>query len=139
MTALTRSQENYIKAIYELSLHGKGVRITDVAAYFNVTKPSVVVAVKALQKKALIRRDDSRLVYLTDEGRIQAKRLSDTFLLIKEFLTNVLHVYPQIAQIDAYAMEHLLSAETTCALCRYFKRKTCSNECAVLQSIEPRR
>lgn len=69
------------------------------------------------------------------EGRIQAKRLLDTFLLIYEFLINVLHVNPQIAQMDAYAMEHLLSPKTTCALCRYVRNNTCNNGCAVLQGV----
>ncbi len=92
MQSITRAQENYIKNVYELSLYGGGVRITDIAAKFGVTKASASVAVKSLHKIALVRRDAGRLVYLTDEGRRQALYVSEKFSIIHKFLTDALPV-----------------------------------------------
>ena len=134
MATLTKSQENYLEIIYKLSLYTEGVHISDIAAMFNVTKTSASVAVKALQKMSLVRRDAHRLVYLTDEGRNQAKRVSKTFLIIYEFLTKVLAVDTKTAYEDSGAMEHRVSSETTCALCRYIKQQDCDNGCAIPMS-----
>lgn len=131
MATLTKSQENYLEIIYKLSLYTNGVRILDIAATFNVTKASASVAVKALQKMSLVQRDANRLVYLTDEGRNQAKRISRTFLIVYEFLTRVLAVDMKTAYEDASAMEHHVSSKTTCALCRYIKQQACDDGCAI--------
>lgn len=131
MDALTKSQENYLEIIYKLSLCKDGVRILDIAANFNVTKASASVAVKALQKMYLVRRDANRLVYLTDEGRNQARRISRTFLIVYEFLTEVLAVDIKTAYADAGAMEHHISSKTACALCRYVKQQACDDGCAI--------
>lgn len=84
---------------------------------------------------SFVRRDTHRLVYLTDEGRNQAKRVSKTFLIIYEFLTQVLAVDTKTAYDDAGAMEHHISSETTCALCRYTKQQACDDGCAIPVSV----
>lgn len=131
----TKSQENYLKIIYELSLHKGGVHITDIAARFGVTKASASVAVKALQKQELVRRDCARLVYLTDEGKLLAAYLSDKFSVICEFLTNTLHIDPRTAHTDACALEHSVSQETLCAICRLTNSRTCNDGCIVAQKM----
>ena len=135
MQKITTAQENYIKNIYELSLREEGVRISDIATKFGVTKASASVAVKSLQKKSLVHRGAGRLVYLTDEGRKQALYVSDKFSIICEFLTNILHVDLQTAHAEAGALEHVISAETLCALCRLINRHACYDECAIHQDI----
>lgn len=131
MTTLTKSQENYLEIIYKLSFYTEGVHISDIAAMFHVTKTSASVAVKALQKMSLVRRDTHRLVYLTDEGRNQARRVSKTFLIVYEFLTKVLAVDTKTAYDDAGAMEHHISSETTCALCKHIKQQACGDGCVI--------
>lgn len=127
MCKITKSQENYIKIIYELSLSGDGVHIIDIAARFGVAKSSTCVAVKELEKKDLVRRDAGRLVYLTDDGKSLAARISYKFSVILEFLTGTLHVDQQTAYTDACALEHLVSMETLCAICRLINKRTCSD------------
>lgn len=135
MTTLTKSQENYLEIIYKLSFYTDGVHISDIATEFNVTKTSASVAVKALQKMSLVQRDARRLVYLTDEGRDHARRVSKKFLIIYEFLTKVLAVDTKTAYEDAGAMEHHVSSETICALCRYIKQQACDESCAIPVSV----
>lgn len=128
---LTKSQENYIKIIYELSLHKDGAHITDIATEFGVSKASASVAAKSLEKKGLVRRDIGRLVCLTHEGEKQAISILDKFSIIKELLVNMLGVDPQTAHTDACAMEHLVSPETLCAMCRSVSSRECNNGCTV--------
>lgn len=133
MCKITKSQENYIKIIYELSLYEEGVHIADIAAKLGVTKASASAAVKALQKKGLVRRDAGRLVYLTDEGKRLAAYILDKFSILREFLADTLQVDLQTAYTDACAMEHSVSPETLCAICRFVNSRACNNGCAVSQ------
>ncbi len=128
MNKMTKSQENYIKTIYELSRNGAGARISDIAAKLEVTKASASVGIKTLQEMNLIRRDEDRLVYLTSEGVVRAKVITGKFSIIRDFLSNVLLIDEKIAHDDACAMEHVLSTETLCVLCRMTGGKPCSDE-----------
>lgn len=134
MDRLTKAEENYIKTIYALSSTEEGAHISDIAAKLDVTKASTSVAVKSLQRKAFVRRDAERLVYLTDEGRRMAILILNKFSIIREFLTGTLHVDPPTAHIEACAMEHFVSQETLCALCRFINWRACHNECTVAQN-----
>jgi len=115
MSQLTRAQKNYLRAIYELSGHDGGARITDIADYFGKSKASASIAMKKLQKKGLIRRDVDRLVFLTEEGERQADNATEIFSLMNAFLTNVLKVGPRAASVDACTMGNL-SEETLGAI-----------------------
>lgn len=131
MCSLTKSQENYIKIIYELCSDGGGVRISDIAARLEVTKASASAAVKSLQKKELVCRCVERLVYLTDEGSKTAAEIANKFSIINGFLTTCLHIDPQIARADACALEHVLSPATLCALCGFINKEPCCDGCTV--------
>jgi Mn-dependent DtxR family transcriptional regulator len=134
MKKITTAQENYIKSIYELSLQGEGVRITDIANKFGVSKASAHTMVNTLQNESLVRHDKYNLVYLTDEGRKQALNVSARFSIIFEFLVNVVRVDSRTARTEAGGLEHLVSEETLCALCRHTNKKECHDQCAIPQS-----
>ena len=123
MKGLSVSMQNYIKAVYELSSGGDGTRICDIAAKVGVTKASACVAMKSLEKKKLVYRDANRIVFLTTEGEFQALRALDKAGIIRRFLTDVLGVSHEIAEADANEIEHFVSAETLCALCRFSNQK----------------
>jgi Mn-dependent DtxR family transcriptional regulator len=127
---LSTSQTHYVKAIYELSLKGEGVRISDIAAELNVTKASVCTAMKNLEQKKMVYRDADRLIFLTNEGKCRAILIFDKFSIIRRFLTDVLGVKYEIAEQDACAIEHIISTETLCSLCCYPNRK-CMGECYI--------
>ncbi len=78
--------QHYIKAVYELSLEGEGVRISDIAAKVGVTKASTCVAMKALQEKNMVYRDTCKLVFLTNEGEHQAASALDKAGIKRRFL-----------------------------------------------------
>jgi Mn-dependent DtxR family transcriptional regulator len=115
---LSVSMQHYIKAIYELSPRGGGTRVCEIAANIGVTKASACVAVQTLQQKKLVRRDSRRLVFLTKEGERLAVSTLDKAAIVLRYLTDVLGVGPGTAETDACAMEHVVSDETLCSMCR---------------------
>lgn len=116
MGRLTKSQEDYLRVILTLSRQGPGVRITDIAAHFGISKASACVAVQSLEKKGYVRRDAQRLVYLSSQGEEQARRMLDHYSLVSDFLTGTLQVAPNVASHDACELEHALSDESFSAL-----------------------
>lgn len=141
MEDITKSQQNYLKAVYVLSQSGEGAQISDIAHMVGVRKSSASVAVKMLQRKRLVKRDLDRKVYVTPEGKRQAILVFDKYTIIRQFLTDVLHVDAKTADLDASAMEHLVSMEATCALCRYTNRAVgkciCSGGCRQPAGVGP--
>ncbi|MBE6012707.1 MAG: metal-dependent transcriptional regulator [Lachnospiraceae bacterium] len=132
---LTTSRQHYIKAVYELD-KGSGARISDIAINLGHTKASVCVAMKGLEDMGYIRRDENRLVHLTDDGKWQALVLLDKFAIVKYFLTEVLKVDPETAEVDSCSIEHVISNETLCSICRFIdyksEKKACSGKCHLL-------
>jgi Mn-dependent DtxR family transcriptional regulator len=63
--------KHYIKAIYELSDDGMGVRISDIAAKVGVTKASSCIAMKILQEKEMVYRDVTDWFFLQKKVNIR--------------------------------------------------------------------
>lgn len=133
MQNVTSSMEHYLRAIYELSFGNIGVRVSDIADKLGITKASTCIAMRNMQKIGLVSRDNYRLVHLTEEGKQQAIIIVDKFNIIRCFLVEILHIDPTVARHDACAMEHVLSKETICSMCKqlnYMPRKCkCSGRC----------
>src|SRR2546423_3772596 len=66
---LTRSVEDYLKAIYHLSNQGGFAATSDIAAMLAVAPPSVSGMVKRLSDTGLIEHVPYRGVQLTPQGR----------------------------------------------------------------------
>ncbi len=136
MSDLTISMQHYIKAVYELSCGGSDyVRIVDIAEELGVSKTSASLAMSRLAEKGLVCRNEQRQVMLTPEGETLAVLMLDKSAIIYRFLHNVLGLAAETANADACAMEHVISVETLCALCRLNSRESkehrCEGKCAV--------
>lgn len=123
MADSTDSMKDYIRAIYELSSDGEGVRICDIATKRNVTKSSACVAMKILQKQGFVQRDAERLVLLTSMGKEHAMTIINKSIIIRRFLTNALKISRENAAHDVSVMEHSISMETLCSFCRWNDNK----------------
>lgn len=126
---LTKSQARYITAIYELSACYEGVRVIDIAERLSLSKASVSLSMKKLAQKGLIRKDVERHVYLTKDGERHAIRMMNKFELLKRFLVEVIGVDKEVAGNDASAIEHVISVDSLCAICRFTGRVQAKNEC----------
>ncbi|QEK12836.1 DNA-binding protein [Crassaminicella thermophila] len=111
---LSPSLEDYLEEIYRLSLQKSEIRIRDIAHRLNVSSPSVVKALRKLNKDQYIEYKKYEGIYLTEKG----KKLGDLLVkrngVLQEFLA-VIHSDCDAVQ-EAEAMEHYLSAPTISAI-----------------------
>lgn len=131
MKTLTPSQAHYIKAVFELSYEScdGSVRVVDIADKLGVSKASASLAMSKLEKEKLVRKDERRQVFLTLEGKRIAVSMLDKCTVIRDFLTEVLFVEKEIADADACAIEHVISVDTLCSLCRYVGKTETTRRC----------
>lgn len=127
MAKLTFSMENYLEAIYELSLENKGVRLTDLAERMGVTKASANNAMAVLIEKGLADQEKYQEIFLTEKGMKLAEFTSRKHQTIQQFFIQVLHIDAPTADEDACAIEHVISEESILAMERfldaYLKKK----------------
>jgi Mn-dependent DtxR family transcriptional regulator len=130
MKNLTPSQAHYIKAVYELSSGSDGrARVMDIADRLRVSRASASLAITKLEKEKLVRKDERRQVFLTAAGKMAAVQMFDKCAVIQNFLTDVLMIDIKIAAADACALEHHISADTLCSLCRIIGNSEAKRRC----------
>ena len=118
---LTRSLEDYVRAIYVLRKRKRVVRVKDIALFLNVKPSSVTNSLKKLANAGLVDYEKREYVDLTEEGLRVAEELSERYRNIKDFLVRVLGVPEDIAEVDACSMEHYLHPETAERLKRFIE------------------
>ena len=108
---MTESLENYLEMVSFLADEGE-VRVTDIASRLDVSKPSVLTALKTLEEQGLLEHKRYGAVSLTSKGKTRAAQIRERHRFLTAFLRDILGVTPQTAEKDACKMEHLLSEET---------------------------
>lgn len=108
---LTHSAAHHLMAIYNLLKQQGYARAIDVAKYLGITRGSVAITLKQLKKKGLIVEDENKFFQLSESGKDMVNAvLSKRHILIK-FLTEVIRLSLENAEIDACKIEHLISKE----------------------------
>lgn len=110
---ITHSGAHHLIAIMELREKRGYARVTDVAKELNITSGSASINLKSLKNKGLIAEDENKFLNLSPEGEAVAKAVQMRKHLLQKFLTDILKVTPDQAEIDACKTEHLISPETT--------------------------
>lgn len=110
--SLTNSQEDYLEAIAELQKLKKVVRVKDLANTLGVKASSVSNALKNLAKSGLIAHQKYDYVELTPKGEEKANLIQRRHQILKKFLTEVLLVKDELANLDACKLEHTISEDT---------------------------
>ncbi|MDR1904178.1 MAG: metal-dependent transcriptional regulator [Treponema sp.] len=118
---MTQSLEDYLEMVSFLADEGE-VRVTDIASRLDVSKPSVLTALKTLEERGLLEHERYRSVMLTKKGAVMAAEIRDRHDFLTLFLRNVVGVSSETAEKDACKMEHLLSPETMQKLKALVKR-----------------
>jgi Mn-dependent DtxR family transcriptional regulator len=116
MGKMTKSREDYLKAIFELSASGDGARISDIAAMLGFSKPSVCNAAQILEDDNLVVRGEHRQLFLTSEGTKMAMAVKHKYDIIERFFVDVLNVDKETSAADACALEHIISIESLRAI-----------------------
>lgn len=111
MKKLTQSMEDYIEAIYVLSLKNKVIRVKEVAKFLDVKTPSVVDAIGKLSEKGLVNHEKYGYLELTDTGQKLAKIVYGKHEELHKFLNEILGVSDRVSKRDACDIEHYISKE----------------------------
>jgi DtxR family transcriptional regulator, Mn-dependent transcriptional regulator len=107
--SLTRSVEDYLKAIYQLSPEGRPASTSEIAHLLALSPPSVTGMVKRLSEHGLLEHIPYRGVQLTNEGRRAALRMVRRHRLIEAYLVEFLGYSWDTVHEEAERLEHAVS------------------------------
>jgi len=105
-----QSSEDYLKTIYKLIRKYGACRSVDIANEMKVSKSSVSIALKKLEKDAFIEREQWRIL-LTEKGQALAEGLYERNLFFFKWF-KAIGINEKTAEMDACKVEHVLSDET---------------------------
>ena len=109
---LTSNMEDYLEAILNLQQKQRVARAKDVAKLLKVKMPSVTGAMKGLAEKGLVNYERYSYLTLTGAGEKIAREIGDRHKTFYSFLTKVLQIDHQTAELDACRLEHATCRET---------------------------
>lgn len=122
MKNITKSKEDYLRVLLELSDERAEIHSIDIAYALGFTRASVSRMIKVLGESGYLRKDDSGKILLTEKGydvAISIRRRRD---LVRNFLQEDLGVEPATAEKEACKIEHTISDETERKLRTYIEK-----------------
>ena len=108
-SAFTRSQQDYLKALYLLGGDQRPVPTRELAQRLGISSPSVSEMVTRLSAQGLVEHDRYRGQQLTREGRKVALELVRHHRLLEMFLVQVLGYSWDEVHDEAERLEHVIS------------------------------
>ena len=108
-STFTRSQEDYLKALYLLRGDERPVPTRELAQRLGISSPSVSEMVTRLTAQGLVEHDRYRGQQLTHEGRKVALELVRHHRLLEMFLVQVLGYSLDEVHEEAERLEHVIS------------------------------
>ena len=106
---MTRSQQDYLKALFLLHGDTKPVPTGDLAQRLGISSPSVSEMVTRLSAQGLVEHDRYKGQQLTREGRRVAVELVRHHRLLEMFLVQVLGYRWDEVHDEAESLEHVIS------------------------------
>ncbi len=114
------SQEDYLKAIWEMLEENQTPISARLAEELNVTPPAVTAALKRMTRDGHVRMERSGKIDLTRKGRQVAEHLALRHQLAERLLTDVVGLSWAKAHDEAERMEHTISPEVEALLLKRF-------------------
>ncbi len=106
---ITAAVEEYLEAIYKLSLEGEPVIAARLAEHLGVSPPTVADMLRRMTDGGLVKTSRKRGVTLTPKGREAAEKLVRRHRLWERFLTDVLGFDWDQVHDEACKLEHAIS------------------------------
>jgi DtxR family Mn-dependent transcriptional regulator len=120
------SQEDYLKAIWEMLEEDQTPISARLAEELDVTPPAVTAALKRMTRDGHVRVERSGSIDLTQKGRAVAEHLALRHQLAEMLLTEVIGLSWAKAHDEAERLEHAISPEVEVLLIKRFgDKKTC--------------
>ena len=118
---ITANIEDYLEAIYCISLKQEVVRVKDVAKELNITLPSVSGILNKLINMGFVEHEKYGYIKLTAKGLELGKEINRRHNLLLHFLADVLKIEHYIAENDACKIEHHISQTSLYRLTRFLE------------------
>lgn len=123
MEKLTFSMENYLEAVYELSvLAGGTARVSDIAVRMGVSKASVNNAMNVLAQRGLVENEKYREILLTPKGAEVGRMTAGKHAILKQMLLHF-QVDEETAEEDACAIEHVISSVSIARIYQFLEKQ----------------
>jgi DtxR family Mn-dependent transcriptional regulator len=106
---LTRSVEDYLKAVYHVSLEGQPATTSAIAQYLDLAPPSVSGMIRRLSEQGLLEHVPYRGVELTAAGRRAALRVVRRHRIIEAYLVARLGYTWDTVHDEAERLEHAVT------------------------------
>jgi DtxR family Mn-dependent transcriptional regulator len=119
------SQEDYLKAIWEMLQEDQMPISARLAEELNVTPPAVTAALKRMTRDGYVRVERTGRIDLTKKGQQYAERLALRHQLAELLLTDVIGLPWAKAHDEAERLEHAISPEVEALLLKRFSDKKC--------------
>src|SRR5687768_6057397 len=107
--SLTRSVEDYLKAIYQISRDGRAAPTTEIASALELSPASVSGMVKRLSEQGLLEHAPYKGVQLTEEGRRVALKMVRRHRVLESYLVAFLGYSWDTVHDEAERLEHAVS------------------------------
>jgi DtxR family Mn-dependent transcriptional regulator len=108
-SALTRSKQDYLKALYALAPAGETVGTSQLAAHLGISPPSVTNMLVRLARERLVAHTPRVGTRLTARGRREALDMVRRHRILETFLVRVLGLDWSEVHADAEVLEHHIS------------------------------
>jgi DtxR family Mn-dependent transcriptional regulator len=116
--ALTRSKQDYLKALLALGPAGERVGTSRLAARLGLSAPSVTNMLARLTAERLVLHAPRAGARLTARGRREALAIVRRHRILETFLVRVLHLDGADVHADAEILEHHVSDRVLAAIDR---------------------
>jgi DtxR family Mn-dependent transcriptional regulator len=113
--------EEYLESILDIEEKDGIAKTSAIAKCMKVAPASVTEALQTLADKGFVEYEPYKGATLTGLGREMARKVKRRHRLLEVFLNDVLHISQENVHDEACKMEHTLSDETECALCKMLK------------------
>lgn len=114
---MSASTEEYLEALYTLTLDGKTAGTSEISKRLNIAPASVTGMFKKLSDMGYVNYSPYQGVSLTPQGYEIARKMTRKHRLLERFLHDVLKIGNDKVHKEACGMEHALSDETERAMC----------------------
>jgi DtxR family transcriptional regulator, Mn-dependent transcriptional regulator len=130
------SQEDYLKAIWEMLEEQQTPISARLAEALDVTPPAVTAAVKRMARDGHLKVQRGGAIQLTAQGRKLAQHLMLRHQLAEMLLTEVIGLSWTKAHAEAERLEHAISPEVEALLLKRFAdHKTCPHGVPINGSV----
>lgn len=116
---ISKSQEDYLKAMYVLKMKNGEIRVTDIAEYLNFSKPSVTKAINNMKEIGLVNNQTYGKIELTEQGIDIAKKVLEAYDISYVFLKEVLGLSEEKAKKEAEKLKLTMEDNTLNHLAKY--------------------